>query len=140
MRQIVILCKQITDLKEKVKFTEESEVDSEEDEEEKLEKIKEALEEAHKKAEELEQEDGQILDDDDEDLDDSDYQQDYKGLWKTEVEKKCEFLYLKDLLSYLFNSNPNWYNEIIGTLTEEEKNLLKLSIEKAEIRREKVIS
>ena len=137
IKQIVQLCKQITDIKEKVKITDETEVESEEeeDEDEKLDKIKQAIEEAHKKADEVEK--GDDLDDDD-DLDDSDYEQDFKNLWKTEIEKMCEFNYLKELLNFLFTNNVNWYNEIIGNLTEEEKNILKLSIEKAEIRQEKV--
>ena len=133
-----MLCSQITDIKEEVKFVEETVIDSEnEDEEENLNKIKQALEESHKKAEDMEKQESYILDDNDEDIDDTEYKQDYKDLWKTEIERKCEFLYLKEMLNYLFCTNMNWYNEIIGNLTEEEKNLLKLSIEKAEKRKEK---
>ena len=126
------------DIYEEVKFVEETVIDSEnEDEEENLNKIKQILEESHKKAEDMEKQESYILDDNDEDIDDTEYKQDYKDLWKTEIERKCEFLYLKEMLNYLFCTNMNWYNEIIGNLTEEEKNLLKLSIEKAEKRKEK---
>jgi len=41
---------------------------------------------------------------------------------------------VKDLLNYLYSSNVNWHNEIIGSLTEEERNKLKASIEKSEKR------
>jgi hypothetical protein len=133
MKQIVGLCDQITNIKDKVKLNEVNDDESDEDDEDKLEKIKEALETAQKKADELESEN--ILDDeDDEDLDDSDYHEESKGLWKTNVENKCEFVFVKDLLNYLYSSNVNWHNEIIGSLSEEERNKLKTCIEKSEKR------
>ena len=131
MKQIVVLCEQITKIKEKVKFNEVNDQESDEDDEEKLEKIKVALESAQKKADELEVENEF---DDDDDLDDSDYHEETKGLWKSNVESKCEFVFLKDLLNYLFINNLNWHNELIGTLSEDEKEKLKTSIEKSEKR------
>ncbi len=45
-----------------------------------------------------------------------------------------EFLYLRDILNYLAQSNGVYYNYLMSLISDNAKNELALAIEKAEIR------
>jgi len=130
-KQIISLCKGITEIKEKIKLTEETNISDDEDDEVKIEKLKAAIEEAQKKADD--QNELGLLEEEEEFDDENSFEINRKD-HKTYIENQCEFTYVKSVLNYVHQSNQAYYGELLSLVTEEEKTSLTTSIEKSEKR------
>ncbi len=83
-----------------------------------------------------------IVDDleDEDDIDDEDYNElensfeDDGQRFKTNLDAQDEFIYVRDVLNYLNESNADYYNHLMSLMSDKDKQQLSGYIYKAEIR------
>ena len=121
MKEIVLLSKKLTEIKEKKNYNQKRKPSDESYDSDDYDDL------SSKKNNylDLNEED----DDDDEDYEDND-----TDLLSTQQDDIFEFLYLRDFLSYLYQNNITFYNQLFSCLDDVENNTIQICVSKAENR------
>ncbi len=138
LSQIVRLVKEVENTyykeKQKKEDAEEESADEDENEEKRDQQLSNYFQKAQKS---MNNDDDDFLEEDDEDDEEWDEFSDLKGI--TEVDKKDEILFLRDVMAHVSTNNSSYYSELMNLLDADSKNILENSILNAEKRlKEKV--
>jgi len=133
LSQIVRLVEEIEKTFSKEKQNKDDAEEESEDEDDNEEKRDKLLSNYFQKAQKsMNNDDDDFLEEDDEDDEEWDEFSDLKGI--TEVDKKDEILFLRDVMAHLSTNNSSYYSQLMNLLDTNSKNLLENSILNAEKR------